>query len=131
MKRAGERVVGATGFEPATPCAQGRCATRLRYAPTLKTLDFTAISRRLSGQVRFAGESSEPPRDPARRSRTSGSVGDGRHSPGEVRGDSPRPAARADVRTSWHARPARAGSELLEFVDHVEDRIGRRLQRAN
>ncbi len=28
-------VVGATGFEPATPCAQGRCATRLRYAPTL------------------------------------------------------------------------------------------------
>jgi hypothetical protein len=27
-------VVGATGFEPATPCAQGRCATRLRYAPT-------------------------------------------------------------------------------------------------
>jgi hypothetical protein len=35
-------VVGATGFEPATPCAQGRCATRLRYAPTLKTLDFTA-----------------------------------------------------------------------------------------
>ena len=30
-----ERLVGATGFEPATPCAQGRCATRLRYAPTL------------------------------------------------------------------------------------------------
>src|ERR1700704_1055535 len=29
------KVVGATGFEPATPCAQGRCATRLRYAPTL------------------------------------------------------------------------------------------------
>jgi hypothetical protein len=27
-------LVGATGFEPATPCAQGRCATRLRYAPT-------------------------------------------------------------------------------------------------
>jgi hypothetical protein len=26
-------LVGATGFEPATPCAQGRCATRLRYAP--------------------------------------------------------------------------------------------------
>jgi hypothetical protein len=30
-------LVGATGFEPATPCAQGRCATRLRYAPTRKT----------------------------------------------------------------------------------------------
>src|SRR5438445_11097123 len=38
-------VVGATGFEPATPCAQGRCATRLRYAPTLEILNFTAVSR--------------------------------------------------------------------------------------
>ena len=38
------KVVGATGFEPATPCAQGRCATRLRYAPTLKSLDFTVFS---------------------------------------------------------------------------------------
>jgi hypothetical protein len=28
-------MVGAIGFEPTTPCAQGRCATRLRYAPTL------------------------------------------------------------------------------------------------
>ncbi len=28
-------LVGAPGFEPGTPCAQGRCATRLRYAPTL------------------------------------------------------------------------------------------------
>ena len=28
------KLVGATGFEPATPCAQGRCATGLRYAPT-------------------------------------------------------------------------------------------------
>jgi len=37
-------VVGATGFEPATPCAQGRCATRLRYAPTLKNPNFTALS---------------------------------------------------------------------------------------
>jgi hypothetical protein len=30
----GLKLVGATGFEPVTPCAQGRCATRLRYAPT-------------------------------------------------------------------------------------------------
>ena len=37
------KVVGATGFEPATPCAQGRCATRLRYAPTLKILNSTAL----------------------------------------------------------------------------------------
>ena len=29
-------LVGARGFEPPTPCAQGRCATRLRYAPTLR-----------------------------------------------------------------------------------------------
>ena len=44
-------MVGATGFEPATPCAQGRCATRLRYAPT-------AIALRL--YVSFA----DAPRDP-------------------------------------------------------------------
>src|SRR6266545_5367723 len=36
-------LVGATGFEPATPCAQGRCATRLRYAPTAEPLDSTAF----------------------------------------------------------------------------------------
>src|SRR5436309_1121276 len=41
--RFSSEVVGATGFEPATPCAQGRCATRLRYAPTLKNLNFTAV----------------------------------------------------------------------------------------
>jgi|SRR5579871_92456 2'-5' RNA ligase len=29
------KLVGAIGFEPTTPCAQGRCATRLRYAPTI------------------------------------------------------------------------------------------------
>jgi hypothetical protein len=40
-------VVGATGFEPATPCAQGRCATRLRYAPTPKILKCTAVSHRV------------------------------------------------------------------------------------
>ena len=28
------QLVGARGFEPPTPCAQGRCATRLRYAPS-------------------------------------------------------------------------------------------------
>ncbi len=27
-------MVGATGFEPATPCSQSRCATGLRHAPT-------------------------------------------------------------------------------------------------
>ena len=39
------KVVGATGFEPATPCAQGRCATRLRYAPTS---DWSSDSRPFS-----------------------------------------------------------------------------------
>ena len=29
-----EALVGAGRFELPTPCAQGRCATRLRYAPT-------------------------------------------------------------------------------------------------
>src|ERR1700680_3098345 len=28
------QVIGAPRFELGTPCAQGRCATRLRYAPT-------------------------------------------------------------------------------------------------
>ena len=28
------KLVGAPRFERGTPCAQGRCATRLRYAPT-------------------------------------------------------------------------------------------------
>ena len=31
-------LVGAVRFELTTPCAQGRCATGLRYAPTLKLL---------------------------------------------------------------------------------------------
>ena len=31
-------LVGAPGFEPGTSCAQGRRATRLRYAPTLDNL---------------------------------------------------------------------------------------------
>ena len=33
-KAMSRKLVGARGFEPLTPCAQGRCATRLRYAPT-------------------------------------------------------------------------------------------------
>ncbi len=32
------RLVGARRFELLTPCAQGRCATRLRYAPTVESL---------------------------------------------------------------------------------------------
>jgi hypothetical protein len=29
------KMVGARGFEPPTPCSRSRCATRLRYAPTV------------------------------------------------------------------------------------------------
>ena len=32
------KLVGAARFELTTPCAQGRCATRLRYAPTFSGL---------------------------------------------------------------------------------------------
>ncbi len=35
-------LVGETGIEPATPCSQGRCATRLRYSPTKDKL-YTTI----------------------------------------------------------------------------------------
>ena len=31
-------LVGASGFEPEASCAQGRRATRLRYAPTCNAL---------------------------------------------------------------------------------------------
>ncbi len=27
-------MVGPAGFEPAAPCSQSRCATKLRYGPT-------------------------------------------------------------------------------------------------
>ena len=30
-----KKLVGATGFEPATLCSQSRCAARLRYAPII------------------------------------------------------------------------------------------------
>ncbi len=39
----GKRLVGATGFEPATSCSQSRRATRLRYAPTRDLYDSSAL----------------------------------------------------------------------------------------
>jgi hypothetical protein len=47
------RLVGAGRFERPTPCAQGRCATRLRYAPTLYFLDSRLLS--LGPQGRSTG----------------------------------------------------------------------------
>ena len=37
-------LVGAGRFERPTPCAQGRCATRLRYAPTFYSSDSKPLS---------------------------------------------------------------------------------------
>ena len=36
-------MVGAAGFEPATPSSQTRCATRLRHAPTVDCVDVSPI----------------------------------------------------------------------------------------
>jgi hypothetical protein len=30
-----KEMVGETGFEPATPCTQNKCATKLRHSPTM------------------------------------------------------------------------------------------------
>jgi hypothetical protein len=38
-------LVGAGRFERPTPCAQGRCATRLRYAPTFYLYDSKILFR--------------------------------------------------------------------------------------
>ena len=47
-------MVGARGFEPPTPCAQGRCATRLRYTPTGSPLIITKINHPKAGsEYRF------------------------------------------------------------------------------
>src|SRR5512146_1683518 len=34
IRKLGEKMVGARGFEPPTPWSRTKCATRLRYAPT-------------------------------------------------------------------------------------------------
>jgi hypothetical protein len=39
------QLVGAGRFERPTPCAQGRCATRLRYAPTFYIFDSKLLLR--------------------------------------------------------------------------------------
>ena len=41
------KVVGATGFEPATPCAQGRCANQAALRPDTKSSEnFTPLVKR-------------------------------------------------------------------------------------
>ena len=45
-------VVGETGFEPATPWSQTRCATSLRHSPTATALS-RSLRRMASGFVFF------------------------------------------------------------------------------
>ena len=40
-------MVGATGFEPAAPCSQSRCATRLRHAPILDVMIFNRQTKNI------------------------------------------------------------------------------------
>ncbi len=42
IKAEEKELVGAAGFEPATPCPPGKCATKLRYAPTM-LFDFVKV----------------------------------------------------------------------------------------
>jgi hypothetical protein len=44
-------LVGAAGFEPATPCSQSRCATRLRYAPNARYRDVAHSTRPVNRDV--------------------------------------------------------------------------------
>ena len=64
--RASATKVGVRGFEPPTPCAQGRCATRLRHTPSLA--DSTALrlcvharNRRAQHPTEGAGNRGGPP----------------------------------------------------------------------
>ena len=67
-----EKVVGARGFEPPTPCSRSRCATRLRYAPNPSEFKADAAPRDAStgaerGAERGAtiGVASHPVQEPA------------------------------------------------------------------
>ncbi len=46
-------LVGASGFEPEASCAQGRRATRLRYAPTCETPILAYFQVFLTGAAAF------------------------------------------------------------------------------
>lgn len=54
-------MVGAAGFEPATPWSQARCATKLRYAPSTKIIlhgiiFFVKSKKALSHKIMFGAE---------------------------------------------------------------------------
>ena len=52
------RMVGVTGFEPAAPCSQSTCATKLRHTPAMEAVphkqqtDYSMGARRLSSPRR-------------------------------------------------------------------------------
>src|ERR1017187_5508192 len=58
-------LVGAARFELATPCAQGRCATRLRYAPTFYLIDSKSLSQISQYLGIGIGRTIRPPRPTA------------------------------------------------------------------
>ena len=60
-------MVGAIGFEPTTPCAQGRCATRLRYAPTLRSSIDSKLLPRTRPQLGICARPARPSRTRRRR----------------------------------------------------------------
>src|SRR5204862_6225253 len=52
-------LVGARGFEPPTPCSQSRCATRLRYTPTVAAVFQQVLRAAHSDPTACAGGRSE------------------------------------------------------------------------
>src|SRR5438270_7615679 len=46
-------MIGASRFERPTPCSQGRCATRLRHAPTLNRLTYPADALNVAREFRL------------------------------------------------------------------------------
>ncbi len=52
-------MVGAPRFELGTSCAQGRRATRLRYAPTVRDFDSTVLSEVCSAAKQTGTRSAE------------------------------------------------------------------------
>src|SRR5579875_481659 len=60
----GFSVARQAGFEPTTPCSQGRCATRLRYAPAsckLKLRELTITAPGAKAQAENKPRRSESP----------------------------------------------------------------------
>lgn len=57
--------IGKTGFEPATPCSQSKCATKLRYFPLIKYEEQETCSKNfsnpLSSIARRCGTKRTPP----------------------------------------------------------------------